>query len=171
MKHSTGGHPVDRLELVILIGLQGSGKSTFYRAFFAGTHAWVRKDHYRNNRNPSWRQRQLLEEFLQAGRSVVVDNTNPAKADRAAPIDLGHSFGATVIGYYLAVPLAECLERNRQRTGKARVPDVALYVTLKKLERPTMAEGFDQLFWVRPLDDGRFEIRAWQEDGVDDETR
>ena len=42
-------------ELVLLIGLQAAGKSTFYRARFAGTHDWVSKDRFPNNRNPARR--------------------------------------------------------------------------------------------------------------------
>jgi predicted kinase len=158
-------------ELVILIGLQGAGKSSFYRTFFAATHDLVSKDCFRNNRNPSRRQQQLLEESLGAGRPVVLDNTNPTKEDRADLILLARSFGARVVGYYFESCLVECLERNCRRQGKARVPDIALYATRKRLEPPTRAEGFDQLFFVRLRDEVRFEILDWKEGQEDDETR
>ena len=45
-------------QLVILIGLQASGKSTFYRTRFADTHTWISKDRLRHNRNPGRRQQQ-----------------------------------------------------------------------------------------------------------------
>ena len=45
-------------ELVLFVGLQAAGKSTFYQARFAGTHDWVSKDRFPNNRNPARRQRQ-----------------------------------------------------------------------------------------------------------------
>ena len=32
---------------------------------------------------------------------------------------------AATVGYFLESRLADCLERNRQREGKERVPDVA----------------------------------------------
>jgi predicted kinase len=150
------------MELVIFTGLQGAGKTTFYRTFFAGTHVLVSKDRFRNNANPARRQRQLLEEALGAGRSVVVDNTNATAEDRQALIALGRSFGARIVGYYFESRLADCLERNRQRAGKERVPDVALYATLKRLQRPTSAEGFDQLFHVRATGAGSFAVSAWQ---------
>jgi predicted kinase len=150
-------------EMVILVGLQGSGKSSFYQAFFAGTHDWVSKDRFPNNRKPARRQRQLLEEALGAGRSVVVDNTNATAAERAELIALARAFGATVVGYSFESTLADCLERNRQRPGKARVPDVALYATRKRLQPPSRAEGFDRLFHVRLLGDSRFQIRDWGE--------
>src|SRR5207249_6790556 len=104
---------------------------------FAGTHDLVSKDRFPNNRNPARRQRQLIEEALGAGRSVVVDNTNPTAEDRAGLIALARSFGATVVGYYFESRLADCLDRNRQREGKARVPEVALYATRKRLCLPS----------------------------------
>src|SRR5947199_2744458 len=106
-------------ELVLFVGLQGAGKSSFYRARFAATHEWVSKDRFPNNRNPARRQRQLIEEALAAGRSVVVDNTNATLESRAELIALARAFGATVVGYYFQSLLADCLERNRQRAGKA----------------------------------------------------
>jgi predicted kinase len=151
------------MELVIFIGLQGSGKSTFYQMHFATTHEHVSKDLLRNNRQPARRQLQLVEEALQAGRSVVVDNTNPAVKDRADLIHLGHQYNAEIIGYYFEEQVKKSLERNHQRSGKARVPDIAIFATAKKLVRPTDAEGFDKLFIVQTGDDFAFEIFEWQE--------
>lgn len=158
------------MDFVIFIGLQATGKSTFYRTHFAGTHDLVSKDRLRNNRNPARRQRKLLEEALAAGRSVVVDNTNPTRAERLDLIALGRSFGACLLGYFFQSRLVDCLERNRRRTGKEGVPDVALYATRKRLELPSSAEGYDQLFFVRTLGDERFDVLDWQESKVDDEA-
>ena len=158
-------------ELIFFIGLQASGKSSFYRARFAGTHDLVSKDRFPNNRNPARRQRQLVTEALGAGRSVVVDNTNPTVEDRAELVALARSFGASVVGYYFESRMAECLERNRQREGKARVPELALYATRKRLRLPALAEEFDRLFYVRLLGSGRFEVREWREEQSDGETQ
>ena len=101
----------------------------------------------------------------------MVDNTNPTADDRAGLIALARSFGATVVGYYFESRLADCLERNRQREGKARVPEVALYATRKRLCRPSPAEGFDRLCYVRLLGEGRFEVLDWSDEVSDDEAR
>lgn len=147
------------MELIILMGLQASGKSTFYRLHFATTHAHVSKDLFRNNKRPGKRQMYLIEEALKAGQSVVVDNTNPTPEVREPLIRLAHAYGAEVIGYYFESETRSSIERNQTRSGKARVPDVAIYVTSKKLVRPTYAEGFDKLYDVRIVDDVGFEVR------------
>jgi predicted kinase len=158
------------MELVIFIGLQGAGKSSFYRARLATSHVLVSKDRLRNNRRPGRRQRQLIEEALQAGQSVVVDNTNPTVHDRVELIELGRHQGATAIGYYFESRLEDCLERNRLRTGKDRVPDVALLSVAKKLELPAYSEGFDRLYYVRLAGDQKFDVQEWADAPKNDET-
>lgn len=155
-------------ELIIFVGLQASGKSTFFRDRFAFTHDLVSKDRLRNNRDPARRQRQLLEAALGAGRSVVVDNTNPTAADRRELIDLARTHGASVVGYYFASPLADCLARNRLRHGKACVPDVALFATKKRLQLPSPSEGFDRLYVVRLPGRAGCEVLPWKEDPARD---
>jgi predicted kinase len=149
------------VELVILIGLQASGKSTFYRARFAKTHAHVSKDLLGRARNRDHRQRSLIESALAAGQSVVVDNTNPSAAVRAPLLQLGLAFGATIVGYYFEPRVRESLARNRQRTGVERVPDVAIYTVMKRLEPPTYAEGFHRLFGIWLTRDLKYEIVEW----------
>ena len=144
------------MELVIFTGLQASGKSTFFRTHFATTHVLVSKDLLHNNKRPSRRQHQLIEAALQAGSSVVVDNTNPTLEDRAELIQLGHTYGAEIAGYYFVPQVSQSLLRNKQRTGKEKVPDVAIFATMKRFVPPTYQEGFDILFSVSANDDGTF---------------
>jgi predicted kinase len=56
------------MEIVLLVGLQASGKSTFYRTHYAATHVLVSKDRFRNNRRPQRRQMHLIEEALTESR-------------------------------------------------------------------------------------------------------
>jgi predicted kinase len=132
-------------ELIIFVGLQGSGKTTYYHNNFAATHVHVSKDLMRNVRNRDLRQRQQIEKALGEGRSVVVDNTNPTPAVRAPLVALGRQLGARVIAYYFEIPVKMAVERNRLREGRARIPDVAVYVTSKKIVPPTPEEGFDEI--------------------------
>ncbi|AFY82544.1 ATP-binding protein [Oscillatoria acuminata] len=160
------------IEIIIFMGLQGAGKSTFYRTQFAETHALVSKDLMRNNKKPARRQAFLIAEHLKSGTSLVVDNTNPTRGDRLAIIEIGQAYQATIIGYYFESQIADCLTRNRQREGKARVPDYALYMTRNKLVPPDYSEGFHQLFQVKIAENpGNFEIHPWiQEENFEPES-
>ena len=147
-------------QLVIFVGLQASGKSTFFRERFAATHEHVSKDLLRNNRDRNRRQGQLIEAALRSWRSVVVDNTNPTAEDRRPLVELGRRFGARVVGYYFDSEVSDCLARNARREGRARVPDVAVFATAKRLVPPSRDEGFDELYRVR-LEGQGFEVRAY----------
>lgn len=149
------------MELIIFVGLQAAGKSTFYRTRFAETHTHVSKDLLRNNKRRSRRQLQLVEEALQVGRSVVVDNTNPTQEDRAALIQLGKQYGAQVIGYFFEIELQKSLERNEQRTGKERVPKIGIFAALKRMTPPNYEEGFDTLYRIRAREQSEFEISVF----------
>lgn len=151
------------MELVILIGLQAAGKSTFFQTYYAATHKHISKDRLRNNKNRARRQAQLIETALQAKHSVVVDNTNPTVEERRSLIHVGQLYGAKIIGYYFESTISACLKRNQTRLGKARVPNVAIYATIKKLTLPFYAEGFHQLYDVRIGNSGAFEICPWAE--------
>ena len=134
--------------LVIFVGLPASGKSTYFRERFAATHVHVSKDLLPRG----GRQEPLVEKALAAGKSVVVDNTNPSPAVRAPLIALGRRHGARIIAYFFEVDVKTALVRNRQRVGKARVPDVALFVTRKKLVPPSYDEGFDEIHVIQAND-------------------
>jgi len=151
-------------ECVIFVGLPGSGKTTFYRERFAGTHVHVSKDAMPNVKGRDSRQRDLVQQALAAGRSVVVDNTNPAHADRAALIAVARAHGADVVGYVFTATTREAIARNSRREGKSKVPNVAIFTTAKRLQPPVFDEGFDRLHDVRALDDMQFEVRERQRD-------
>ena len=151
------------MECVILIGLPASGKSTFFRERFAGTHDHVSKDLLRNNRQPRRRQEQLIAESLAAGRSVVVDNTNPSAGVRAPLIEVARKHGAEVVGYFFIADARDALRRNRTREGRERVPDVAIFTVRKHLQPPTPGEGFDRLYAVTMIEaERRFNVEPIQ---------
>ena len=58
--------------------------------------------------------------------------------------------------------LQECIARNNQREGKAKIPATAIAATSNKLEMPSYDEGFDKLYFVSN-DGSKMEISDWRE--------
>ena len=145
-------------ELVILIGLPGAGKTTFYRERFAATHVHVSKDLWPNAAGREARQRRAIDEALAAGSSVVVDNTNPSAADRAALMELARARNARVIGYFFDVSTRAAVARNAARSGREKVPNVAIFTVAKRLQPPTIAEGYDELVRVEIGEDRALKV-------------
>ena len=146
-------------EVVILVGLPGAGKTTFFEQRFAATHVHVSKDRFRNNRRPARRQAELIDQALAAGRSVVVDNTNVTVAERAPTLAEARAHGARTVGFVFDCTTRECVARNVTRTGRTRIPNVGIFAAAKRLVRPVEEEGFDELYVVRPLPGPSFEVR------------
>lgn len=149
-------------EVVLLIGLPGSGKSSFYHAHFAGTHGHLSKDNWPNAKRREARLQRELRVALQEGRSVVVDNTNVTREARQSILSIAHELGARICGYVFEPDLNGCLQRNAQRIGKARVPDAAITIRNAQWQAPTSAEGFHELFTVH-LRDGDFKVTDYNE--------
>ena len=125
-----------------MVGLQGAGKSTWVAEHLAGTHVVVSKDHWPNARRREARQTRVVRDLLAAGRSVVIDNTNPSREERAALVDLAREAGVPVRAVHVVAPLEVCLARNLAREGRAQVPVVGVLATRRRTVPPETGEGF-----------------------------
>lgn len=143
------------MEAVILVGVQGAGKSTFYRERLFDTHVRINLDMLRTRK----REAQLLAACLDAGQSFVVDNTNPQASDRAKYIRPAREKGFRVVAYFFDVPLRDAMHRNNQRKLRQKIPAVAVAGTHKKLEPPSKDEGFDQIFTVQVTGPAGFVVK------------
>lgn len=135
-------------DLVVLSGLQGSGKSSFYEARFSATHTHVSKDRFRNHRDKGRRQRELVEEAAREGRSVVVDNTSPTRVDREGLVALARRLGLRPVLYWFPPNVGRSIAWNERRDGTPRVPKVAILATMRRLEPPSADEGFAAVYEV-----------------------
>jgi hypothetical protein len=66
--------------------------------------------------------------------------------------------GARIVGYFFDCPVRDCLARNRQREGRERIPEAGILASAKRLVRPSLDEGFDELYTVRVLPELSFEV-------------
>ena len=144
--------------LAIMIGIPGSGKSTFYRERLADDYVRVNLDTLKTRHQ----EELLITECIRGGKSFAVDNTNPTKADRQRYIPLAKSAGYRIVGYFMESKIKDCMERNDRREGKERLPAKAVAAISNKLQMPSYDEGFDELYFVK--NDGQtMTVENWRE--------
>ena len=148
------------MEAVILIGLQGAGKSTFCKERFFATHLRVNLDMLKTRH----REKRLVQVCVETGQPFVVDNTNPTRAERAVYIQATKDAGFRVVGYYFQSRVEDCKRRNDQRPAAQQVPLRGILGTAGRMELPNRDEGFDVLFYVRIDDAGEFVVEEWNDE-------
>ena len=130
--------------MAIMIGIQGSGKSTFcqeHLSSFCRINLDTLKTRY---------QEQLaIDECFKCEKNFVIDNTNPTIVERNKYIIQAKKEGYKIIGYFLESKIKDCILRNNQRSGKECIPVNAIAATSNKLQMPSYDEGFDELYFVR----------------------
>ena len=104
------------------------------------------------------RENIIFEAGLASKTKMVIDNTNPDDESRARYIQRAKDAGFEVIAYYFETDLNSTLERNKQRQGKANIPEVGVRATYKKIQRPQISEGFSEIFQVKIIGHGEFSI-------------
>lgn len=147
------------MQAIIFIGIQASGKSTFYKTNFFNSHVRLSMD-LLNTRN---KENQFLSTCFRTQARFVVDNTNPTLEERKKYIALAKENKYEVIGYFFSSSIDEALKRNSARPGKEKVPDLGIKGCYGKLEIPTAKEGFDKLYFVRAIDN-EFIVEDWKDE-------
>ena len=159
---------VPELSLVVLIGVTGSGKSTFGRAHFRPTEV-ISSDFCRglvaddeNDQSATPEAFELLQfivgKRLKAGRLTVVDATNVQPAARGQLVAVAREHDVLPVAIVLDVPEKVCVARNASRPDRDFGPEVVrrqrdqLRRGLKGLQR----EGFRTVHTLR----GEEEIAA-----------
>lgn len=147
------------MEMIIFIGLQASGKSSFYREGFFKTHMRINLDMLKT-RN---REKLMIDACLSAKQPLVIDNTNPTRKEREVYISEAKENRFKVIGYYFQSSIKECLNRNNNRTGKECIDEKGVLGTYSKLQLPNFKEGFDELYFVR-MENEEFIVEGWKDE-------
>jgi len=134
-------------EMVILVGLPSSGKSTFTLKHF------VPNGYVRINRDTMGTMavcKKKCKEAFEEGKSVIVDNTNPSKKSRQEFISIAKQYNVQLRCFYFNIPmeLAEHLNyvRNLYTKGETKkIPVVAFRTFNSHYEEPTKKEGFSEI--------------------------
>jgi predicted kinase len=139
-----------QMRIVVLVGLPGSGKSSWLSARGAeglssdrirGILADDETDQSIHDR-VFQSLRYLLRHRLALGRPITwIDATNLTRLERVPYIGIGKSHGCFLEAVYFDLPVEVCRLRN---AGRSRVvPDDVLTRMALKLEPPSLEEGFD----------------------------
>ena len=151
------------MRIVLLVGLPGSGKSTWLTQIGAGglSSDAVRRLLADDETDQSIHVRvfqtlrYLLEQRLAIGRPVTyIDATNLTPEERRPYLEIGQARGCEVEAVFFDVPLEVCRERNARRDRV--VPEDALAKMAAKLVRPSVDEGFSA---VTVVPDGHWWLR------------
>lgn len=153
------------LEIVVLIGISCSGKTTFARHFFPH-HAKVSRKHLRARRTGASRDDKLvrvLARHLSAHRSVVLDAAHASRRTRLRALESIQlarpaSVALRVVGYVFAIHVPRFVARNRRRAAfdasVRTAPDAVILRDARVFEWPASNEtGFDELHFVTTVDD------------------
>lgn len=149
-----------RLELVVLIGVPCSGKTTLAKSYFSD-HEWVNLDtihamltqdgprgfNHLNRKLGRSIEHTMISSWLSQNRSVVIDNTNLTQEDRAKYFPPAYEFGAEQIAIYFPPDRDGCVKRNWKRKDETGIfiPNDYIYESIDRIEHPTIDEGFTEI--------------------------
>ena len=138
----------DRLEMVILVGSPASGKTTFCKKYLlpCGKYEHINRDILKDMKKCI----AAATAALQAGRSVVIDNTNPQKKDREQFIKIAKSRSVPVTVYWFPFTqeMVQHMNVYRERLlglDAPHIPTIALRMFFSKFQEPTLDEGIESI--------------------------
>jgi predicted kinase len=145
------------LQVIMLIGIPGSGKSTrvlSLRPEIPGPVRTISSDDIRaevfgdiadmsRNSEVFMLMKKFMAQALAKSESVILDATFVLRSERAPYIQLAREHGAMVTAFYVKTSLTDALARNEARVRQ--VPSEAIRLRYLELEEPSEDEGFDRI--------------------------
>jgi bifunctional polynucleotide phosphatase/kinase len=128
----------NKQEMIIMVGLPGSGKSTIAQKF-ASNYKIISGDVFKTMP----KMLKYTEMAIQDNLSVIIDSTNPSKKRRAEFINIANKYNIPVKCIHMTTSLEEAVYRNNKRyaDGNAGVPKIVYNIYKKNFEEPSEDEG------------------------------
>ena len=136
------------MELIILIGIAGSGKTTFCKKIFPN-HVHISLDEIQDHSRQI--EFKTLEENLASGNDIIIDDTNLTKSIREQFISKAKKYNSEIKGVFFDLSMSRIQMQNSKR--EKPLPDSVLFKQKKRLESPSKDEGFD---FIQNLNDVSF---------------
>ena len=113
------------MEAILFIGIQATGKTTFYKTHFADTHIRINLDMLKTRH----REKKLFECCLEIQQPFVIDNTNLSRQDRQRYIPTIKRYGIAFHGYYFASPLQDGSESGPLKEALEKIETKVLFAS------------------------------------------
>lgn len=158
--------------LFVLCGIPGSGKTYFCKHNIKGEHKYVSRDEIRfqllgEDDEYFSKEKEVyklfvhsIEEGLAKGLDVYADATHLNPGSRAKLLNC-ISNAREVNAIYFNIPLGLILNQNRQRSGRAYVPEEQIEHMAESYRRPQKSEGFAHIWMVKNFD-GQFVVEEME---------
>jgi predicted kinase len=144
------------MDAVVFCGIQGSGKTTFYRQRFFHTHIRISLAMLKTRA----REERIVRACVEARQPFVVDNTNPTRAERRRYLEAAAAGDFVTRAFFFEISPRAAIGRNFERPKDERIPAYAVMRTFKRLEVPKPEEGWHEVMRVRPGPEGSFIVEA-----------
>lgn len=147
--------------LIMMVGVPGSGKTTFIKKHINEkidkhiSRDLIRFSMLKDGDDYFSKEKEVFNEFIRqidealliTPRYVYVDATHLNKSSRARVLKRLKNV-ETYYAAFMDISLEDAKDRNRQRTGKAFVPEKSIEEMFKRLSYPTKDEGFSAIISI-----------------------
>ena len=156
---------MNKPKLIIMVGIPGSGKSTFAQHYTEDANnistVWISRDEVRysliSGRDEYFaKEKDVFKIFvkkinsaLAEGKDVIADATHINAQSRKKLLSNITIPDIQIEACVMETSLQECLANNEKRDGRARVPKEAILRMYHQVEYPTFVEGFSSISTVK----------------------
>ncbi|XP_032678130.1 uncharacterized protein F21D5.5 isoform X2 [Odontomachus brunneus] len=131
-------------EIILMVGSPGSGKSHFAKHYLK-EYEYVNRDTL-----GSWQKcTSMVDQYLNKGKSVVIDNTNPDPASRKRYTEVAKKYKIPVRCFVMTTNIAHAKHNNKFREltdpNHIAVNEIIINSYMKNYVTPSLEEGYKEI--------------------------